>query len=426
MLAQIIMKKFLHMSDVHLGNQQYGLKERFNDFGEAYFNAVDCAIEEQVDFVLISGDLFDKPRVDPLTLTQAVEGLKRLKAKGIQVLAINGNHDRSHYQDNFSWPEFLAEQEYLMLLSPEFTESEPRLMPYNGTSGSYFDIGGVRIFGLPYLGASTGPMMEEMPTLIAGLEKKSVQFTILMAHFGLDGQLPGTPGGLPPNALNNLQEMVDYLALGHWHKPYEEAGWIFNPGSLECCGMDERNWHGGFYLVSIPEKSGETFSARHVQINRRLFHRIVFPVEGRNTPLELRTALNTVLTADKKSLGKQEKPPIIELVLEGILAFDRQMLELEAIQELMQNIFEPVLFTKVVNNTRSTRFDISPVEVLPRIELERHILRELLLGDGRFSPRVDHWLAAALEVKELANMKSDPETIIKALRKVVDQHGQEA
>ncbi len=420
------MKKFLHMSDVHLGNQQYNLPDRFNDFGEAYFTAIDCAVEERVEFVLICGDLFDKAKIDPLTLIQAVEGLKRLQANGIKALAISGNHDRSHYQDGSSWLNFLVEQQLLMLFSPEYKDDGARLMPWDGRSGSYVDIGGVRVYGLPYLGASTGPMMEDLPRLMAGQKAAGIYFTILMGHFGLEGQLPGASGGLPPHALAGLHEMVDYLALGHWHKPYEQDGWIFNPGSLECCGMDERSWKGGFYLVSVPERSGETLSTRHIEINRRLFHRIVFPVEGYNSPGELYEAVNTALADEKKQLGRQDKSPIIELVLEGILPFDRQMLDLNAVQQSMQEIFDPLLLAKVVNNTRSTRFDISPSEYLPRAELEQHILRELILSDTRFSPQIDHWLAATLEVKELANMKSDPETIIKILRKVVENSGKEA
>ena len=59
------MNKFLHLADIHLGNQQYGLIDQFNDFGEAFLNALDFAIDQKVSFVLICGDLFDKTRMDP-------------------------------------------------------------------------------------------------------------------------------------------------------------------------------------------------------------------------------------------------------------------------------------------------------------------------------------------------------------------------
>ena len=70
--------KFLHFSDAHLGYQQYNHKERFNDFGRAFLYTVDQAIAQKVDFVISAGDLFQKRTVDPMTLMQAVEGLKQL------------------------------------------------------------------------------------------------------------------------------------------------------------------------------------------------------------------------------------------------------------------------------------------------------------------------------------------------------------
>ena len=53
---RIMHTSFLHLSDIHLGYQQYGHRERFNDFGRAFLSAVRYAVENQVGFVLISGD----------------------------------------------------------------------------------------------------------------------------------------------------------------------------------------------------------------------------------------------------------------------------------------------------------------------------------------------------------------------------------
>ena len=110
--------KFLHLSDVHLGYQQYNCKERFNDFGRAFLHIVDRAISERVDFVVLAGDLFQKRAIDPPTLLQAIEGLSRLKGAGIPVAAVEGNHERAHYRDVFSWMDFLADRGYFALLNP--------------------------------------------------------------------------------------------------------------------------------------------------------------------------------------------------------------------------------------------------------------------------------------------------------------------
>lgn len=47
---------FLHIADIHLGYQQYGLSERFSDFSRAFLHLVDTAVARRVDFVLLAGD----------------------------------------------------------------------------------------------------------------------------------------------------------------------------------------------------------------------------------------------------------------------------------------------------------------------------------------------------------------------------------
>ena len=98
--------KFLHTADIHLGYQQYGLSERYDDFTEAFRWIVDTALDERVDFLLIAGDLFEKRTLDPRTLLIAVTEFERLKAAGIPVVAIEGNHERT-YGESLSWMEYL-------------------------------------------------------------------------------------------------------------------------------------------------------------------------------------------------------------------------------------------------------------------------------------------------------------------------------
>ena len=51
--------KFAHLADTHLGYRQFGLLEREKDFYEVFDKIIDKIIEEKVDFVIHSGDLFD-------------------------------------------------------------------------------------------------------------------------------------------------------------------------------------------------------------------------------------------------------------------------------------------------------------------------------------------------------------------------------
>ncbi|MDI9619477.1 MAG: DNA repair exonuclease [Candidatus Nezhaarchaeota archaeon] len=87
-----------HLSDSHLGYRQYGLIERERDIYACFEEAVDKAIEEHVDAVIHSGDLFHSPNPPPQAYRSALRALRRLKQKGIPFLYIMGQHDKPKMQ----------------------------------------------------------------------------------------------------------------------------------------------------------------------------------------------------------------------------------------------------------------------------------------------------------------------------------------
>src|SRR3989344_5361401 len=85
--------KFAHMADCHIGSWR---DPKLKDTSTlAFSKAVDKCIRENVDFILIAGDLFNTsfPRLD--NLKSAVSSLNKLKEKGIPVYIIPGSHDYS-------------------------------------------------------------------------------------------------------------------------------------------------------------------------------------------------------------------------------------------------------------------------------------------------------------------------------------------
>src|SRR5688500_17103225 len=151
---------FLHMTDVHLSYYQYQSEERLKDFSRAFRQAIDDAIAQKVNFVLIAGDLFHKANINPPTLLQAKRPLDHLREAGIPAIAINGNHDAVRYGNQFSWLDYLEADGCLTVLKPTFSKNgQLELAPSNGRSGGYIDLEGIRVIGLPYLGASTEPVL---------------------------------------------------------------------------------------------------------------------------------------------------------------------------------------------------------------------------------------------------------------------------
>jgi len=109
------MLKFLHTSDIHLGKTyrtSAGEAERYEDFFRMLGSIVADAIAEQVDFVLVSGDLFHTGQILPRTFARTIESLQPLKDAGIPCIAVEGNHDWIHRRDSISWMEALSQMGY--------------------------------------------------------------------------------------------------------------------------------------------------------------------------------------------------------------------------------------------------------------------------------------------------------------------------
>lgn len=408
--------RFLHIADVHLGYQQYGSKERFNDFGRAFQSAAEYAIEHEVDFVLIAGDLFHKSAIDPPTLLQAVNILGMLREAGIKTVAVAGNHDGARYRAVASWLDFLAETGNLILLSPDYSKDALDLQPWDGHDGAYVDLGPVRIFGLPYLGASTRVILADFPGAIANISRSDIVYTILLAHAGVEGEMPRITGGLTHNELAPLRKHFHYLALGHLHKPFEREDWIYNPGSLEVCGMDEARWQGGYYRVEVDLGAKPVHKAKHIRNQRRPFHRITFQVDGYQTPAAIYDALREKVDGENVSFDRGERAPVVEVRLEGVLGFDRSELDLAHIRELVDDRLSPLIPARIRNHTRPTEFEVAPDEGLSRKELEEAVFRELVLRDSRYRGHAERWAALMAEVKSMALSNTSAASITATIR----------
>src|SRR5215471_8405207 len=294
---------FIHVADTHLGYEQYGVRERFNDFSRAFWAIMDDAVERRVNFVVIAGDLFNKRAIDAQTLIHAIEGLRKLKEAGIVVIAIEGNHDRSYYRDGTSWLQFLCYQGYLTLLAPMMRDGAPVLSPWQQEKmlGSHVDLlgGRLRVYGLPWHGAATVRSMEGLAQAMAAAryaeDAAGLEYRLLLMHTGVEGIVPRIQG-LPTMAqFQPLRNYVDYLALGHVHKPYEFDGWMYNPGSTETWGAEESAWEDrGYYYVEIdtseperivdPTKQARYHRATHLVSKRRPFIRHELRVDGLSEP----------------------------------------------------------------------------------------------------------------------------------------------
>ncbi len=411
--------RFLHFADCHLGYWQYNNRQRYNDFGRAFVSVIEAARAEQVDFVLLAGDLFHKRSIEALTLNQAMHGLERLKAAGIPCIAVEGNHELAYHDERLGWVEMLATRQLLVLLQPKFADGVLHLSPYTNRAGSYYDpVPGVRVHGLKYAGSITDQLVQRYAEALAAQPKDDIHYSIFLTHAGVEGVLPDQ-GGLSLRQWGVLRPHIDYLALGHIHKPYTFDDWIYNPGSLESCAISETEWvERGYYLVEIDTETAAADAPKHsvtLKANpRRTFHRLIVKTDLLDTPDQLLAHCDELFQRRARDWQVDRIPadqrPVVEVQLHGTLPFERSALDLRALEEVVNRHFAPLL-PLVKNLTQSLDRVIEGGDGMSRAELERHVLNGLLQQDGRFRAQSEQWTEAALTLKTMALGDAAPEAI---------------
>ena len=392
--------KFIHVADLHLGYEQYNLRERMVDFASAFKQVVDFAINKKVDFVLISGDLFDKRDINADTLEQADVLINKLKKANIKVIAIEGNHDKQSLSSRGSFLKYLNNKSSIILLRNTYKkDGSIELNEWDPTSrtGAYIDLDGARVYGLNYLGALSSSRVEEIAPI---LKKKDI--TILMMHAGLQGKIHKNDSGIEKSKLDGIRDKIDYLALGHVHEKYDEDKWIFNPGSPETTDITEKQEKGFYYY--------DGNKINFILVKNRPVVRLHMKATKYNTPDEiiegLKELLETQTTYDEK--------PIVEFVLDGSVSFDKFDIDIELIIKLIKDKTS-ALIVRVNNLTTAPDFYFEDAG-LGRKELEEKTFRQLIKVDTRYNKNEEEVFRLFCELKDLALRKAGPKEIISFLR----------
>lgn len=396
------MARFLHIADIHLGFDRYNSPERTKDFFYALQATLDkYAVQAEVDFVVIAGDLFEHRNIKPATLNQAQICLQALQKANIPVFAIEGNHDNRPYGTTTSWLKYLSEWGLLMLLEPQ----DPKLggdflVPWNPQTrtGSYYDLDcGVRVIGSNWYGSTAPRAIEQMAAAIQELPP-GPDTTVLMFHHGLEGQIARYAGALRYTDLLPLRAAgVDYLALGHIHRQYEAEGWVFNPGSLEANNVEESVHRRGAYLVEVTDQGlRPELQTDYVQ---RPILRLEVAAKGDETVDELRAQCHEAVVAGVKRLPEGALKPILELRITGQVGFDRLELDTRSLQEELRES-SGALFVLLKYDAEAVAYQTPIVEGQNRLAIEQAIFMDMLAAHRDYKSKAEPLALGLTDLKD--------------------------
>ena len=214
------MLKILHTSDIHLGTKFSGLGSKSNlqreQLRTTFKNVIATAIDEGANIVLIAGDLFDANQQPQRNIDLVIEQFHLLKEKNIPVCLVPGTHDSFDSSSIYRKVDFEGKCSNLKIFTGECMSCK-----------EYPELD-LTVYGKPNLSNRS------YVSPLKGLEPStSSKFHIALAHGSF--YIPGRTA--EDDHVFSLEEIqssgMNYLALGHWHRPYrcskEPAAWYSGP-----------------------------------------------------------------------------------------------------------------------------------------------------------------------------------------------------
>ena len=245
--------KFAHLADCHIGSWRDPKLRDVNT--KAFIKAVDTCIQENVDFILIAGDLFNTPLPALDNLKTTVNKLKRLKDLNIDVYVIAGSHDFSISGKTIL--DVLEEAGLLInVVKGEDIEGKLKL---NFTTNKKT---GAKITGM--LGRKGSLEKNYYENLILENLEQEQGYKIFIFHSALTEFKPEDLKNMESHPLSLLPKNFNYYAGGHPHyifqKQEDNYGLITYPGPLfpNSFAELEKLERGGFYIVETVEAQQET------------------------------------------------------------------------------------------------------------------------------------------------------------------------
>jgi exonuclease SbcD len=347
--------KILHTADWHLGKRL----DRFSRLEEQILvmeEITGIADEEDIDLVLVAGDLFDNfnPGVEAVELFYKT--LKRLSLNGKRpVIAISGNHDSPNL---INAPDPLARECGIILIGHPKAEIAPFGTEYfkiTNSKAGFIElmIGSIdfpiRILHTPYaneirLKEYFGENKEEEINRVLSQTWKELAdefcdpsgINLLTAHLYMNkrgAEILEEPEGEKPTRIGNadlifsdtIPEQIQYTALGHLHG-FQNIGTKERPvvysSSPLCYSFSEAGQTKYVSIIDAEPGKVVSYEKKPLKNGRALVRKTFISVENAvewltenpNTFIELTLESETFLTADERRRIYQAHNGIVHLI----------------------------------------------------------------------------------------------------------------
>ncbi len=332
----------LHLADIHIGMENYGrldsktgLNSRVVDFLRRMSEAIDTALEREVDVCIFAGDAYKNQRPNPTLQREFARRIKKLSDAGVPTVLLVGNHDMSTADRAASSLDIF----HTLDVPHTIVANREKLHHITCRRGQPLQVAAVpyphrnrllaheryRKMNIAALDAALTELMGESIIALADEARRQPDVpTIFTGHFSVSNATLGSERsvmlGRDVTVMKNLlaDPVWDYVALGHIHKHQELNGGahppIVYPGSLERIDFGEEKEPKGFVMVRLEKGKAEW---EFVQVKSRKFTTIRVDVRKSDDPMtavldkidefHVDDAVVRVIVA-----AKEEQDPLIE------------------------------------------------------------------------------------------------------------------
>lgn len=340
--------RMIHCADLHLDSamtthlDRDKANERKQELLNAFIKMVEFAATNNVEVILIAGDMFDTKDVQRTTKNTVIYQIQ--KHPEIRFYYLKGNHDGDNFID-------------------ELKDIPDNLYLFDNQWKSYKEGKNIRIYGVEQNGYN--------PYIYRDFKADKNEINIVILH-GQDTENGGDGAEyINLRALEN--KGIDYLALGHIHS-YREGqldsrGKYCYPGCLCGRGFDECGPHG-FVCMNIDEEN-HLIQSKFMPIDSRNLYQVYVDVTGCTKTIEM-------IDIAKEKLREYSSDSLIKIVLTGELD-----VECEKNLEYIQKTFESEFYYVTVSDKTTLSVDIDKfaMDISLRGEFVRQVRQNEDLSD---------------------------------------------
>jgi exonuclease SbcD len=228
--------RFLHTADWHVGKPLRG-RSRMDEYAAALVQVAGIAVERKVDVLLVAGDVFDSPAPPPEAEKLVYDFFARLLPERIACVVIAGNHDHPRKLAALSSlleklqihvrPEVRPPAEGGVVRVPSRDGREEAAVAVLPFVPERKVVDACTVMDAEYKWYEA--YSERIEQILAALARSlpATTVNVVLAHLLVDGARVGTGErelhlgriyGVNPQ---QLPSSVQYIALGHLHRPQE-------------------------------------------------------------------------------------------------------------------------------------------------------------------------------------------------------------